>query len=434
MTVRLTFRRLLSILLLLYISVTLFEWFIIKWIAFNPTLVVYFRLALDVFPTILFVLSLILQQVKIVRLSLYLLSFYLISLALFIVSILVQGASMSSIPGHFGVIFRFAPLSIIISSLHYYHWNFDRLRIWAVRFLYIFLALGVLEVILQNNLRKVLLPSSELFENIFDRLPVALQPSDDYQISTTFVNPIEYCFLIIGLYIIFLSIDTSFRKKLLISFLCLLVTFNSGSIAGFLFLLILIYVVLIKKPFFKYLIYLSGIVAASVIIYRNWETISWYFEISYQYNRLGIILNTLPEFLSSGLINVLFGIGSDENHAYELITSYKTVPLMIYYDKNLAGLDDVYWIALLIYHGLIFIILLGYFFVLIINASNQMNRADSLIIKRLLLLMFCLGFINQIMEVKPFSLLFWTTIGILVNTVLNHKRWLNHNEGISETI
>lgn len=417
-----TFRGLVSLLLKSYIIFLPFEWVFIHWFLHVPTHVTAFRLSLDLFPIILLILCLALSQVKLTQLSLLLLGAYLGTLTTLLISNLIHGGRIASIPGHFGVIFRFVPLTIIISCLNPMRWNFDWLRTWSKKLLFFLMGLGLLEILLEEKLRRFLIPSQELFKVIFDRLPVSLTQNKYYQVSTVFVNPIEYAFLLVGLYIIYLSNDSlSKKKKLFVAAICLLVTFESGSMAAFFFLFLLSYFALVEKPLYKYFTYLSALIISSFVIYLNWNYVSWYLDISYQFNRLGILVNTFPSFLSSGIINVLFGLGSDSDKIYQIITSYPNVPLMITYDGNLAGFEDMYWVAMLISNGLISFSLLTLTFLELYKYSKKLERPNSLIVQRLLIMTLLLGFANQVLEVKPFSLLLWITFGIFLNEMRNQK-------------
>jgi hypothetical protein len=411
-------RKLLSHVLSVYILVVFLEWFVARWI-FPPQGIVIFRLLLDVFPTMLLIVCLVLRHIKWTRMGLICIAGYCVSLIILFLSNLIHGGALSSIPGHFGVLYRFVPLTIVIGSLENHFWNFEKFRLWSTRFLYLLLALGVLEFFLRGHLRKFLIPGVSTFNLIFERTPVAFRDSATYDLTTIYINPIEYCFLVVGLYIVFLSTGTSYRKKLIVTMIALFAAYQSGSMAGFLFLLILATVSAVRMTLFSRLVlYSSAVILSLVAIITYWPYLKWYANISMEFNRLGILFSTLPNFILSSGVNILFGLGSDEAKVFFTIVNYPNVPLMIYYDQNLVGFDDVYWVALLIYNGLISVVMLFLIFFNIYQRAKKLEIENFLLVKRLIILVGFLGFINQVLEVKSFSLLLWLTFGIVINEVL----------------
>src|SRR5688572_29484356 len=107
-----TLRRAFDFLVTSYIFFIIFEWLIFRWIIPNPTAITAIRLLGDLLPIILLATALLTNQVKLGSLSLALLAFYILSLLILLLSTIIHESEIGSLPGHFGVTFRFIPLAI----------------------------------------------------------------------------------------------------------------------------------------------------------------------------------------------------------------------------------------------------------------------------------------------------------------------------------
>jgi hypothetical protein len=279
-------------------------------------------------------------------------------------------------------------------------------------------------VVWQSQARALFLPSKEIFLAIFDEPPVAMRVDKYYQVSTIFANPIDYSFFLIALFIIFLSSTASKIKITTLGVFTLFIVFNTQSMASFLFLAVLIFIIVVENKSTKLIFYFIGSISLTYFLIQNLEFIERYTFISYKYSRLGIIFKTLPEYLSSNLKDILIGLGPDRAVVYDTITSYPKVPEMLYYDKGYSSFKDVYWVALVVQNGVIFLLFLASIFWLIYKQSKRLQLKDHLIIKRILVMLVIFGFINQILDSKYISLIFWVLIGVTINeirTTFNHK-------------
>lgn len=135
--------------------------------------------------------------------------------------------------------------------------------------------------------------------------------------------------------------------------------------------------------------------------------------------RLGIVLDLLPQLLQD--VNVIFGFGPDKyNFAdYAINTYVSSNPILIGYLPHV--LEDVYWVALLVYYGPIGTLLWLYVLYLLFrqaidasrNKHNHNTRRAGRLVLMLLIVAVAGAFINPVFEIRVFSFFLWLFAGFL---------------------
>lgn len=396
-----------------------FEWFIIKWFFANPIALRGVRITLDLIPLLLLIFLILVGQLKLYWNNIKLIILFPVAIFTVVMANLIHGGDQATSINFLGVLLRFIPFAIIIPSLNPQDWKLETIASKTNTFLYIFLTLGVLEFFLRQTLRNFLLPSPEIFMALFYDLPTAYREEEFYPVSATFINTIEFSFYIIGLFIIFIYTEKRMAFKLCIFAITCFVVFASRSSASLLCIFLITFYAFFDKKINRYIGYTLGSIASFTFILFNINYLEWYFFISHKFGRLGILHFTLPSFISSGFKNTLFGIGSDSKVVYETISKYDQVPLMLLYDAGYSSFKDVYWVALLVHLGIITFSLLLYILIDLFRLAKQTNTPLKFILVTFLWIVIFLGFINQVLDVKSFSFLFWIVVGVTYSDI-NH--------------
>ena len=151
--------------------------------------------------------------------------------------------------------------------------------------------------------------------------------------------------------------------------------------------------------------------------------------IVYKYGRLGwLIEGPLTVILNKPLI----GFGPDPMIAYDQLNNIK--PTFISYARPLSTMEDVYWVALLIYYGLLglvawlWILIRHYRLGLLVQrlSLSPLHRQIAWISLLYIPLMGLAQFGNQAFEFRIASFYFWVFLGLLqgVYWTINNDSWL----------
>mgnify|MGYP006924542314 CR=1 FL=1 len=138
--------------------------------------------------------------------------------------------------------------------------------------------------------------------------------------------------------------------------------------------------------------------------------------------RLGIVLDLLPKVIVDA--NLLLGFGPDKyNFSDYAATAYRYAnPILVGYLPHI--LEDVYWVAVLIYYGPIGLLIWISVLIVIIRRSLLVSTKSSSEVERRLariVLMFCViaiagGFVNPVFEIRSFSIFFWLFTGLIFSS------------------
>ena len=268
----------------------------------------------------------------------------------------------------------------------------------------------------------------------------------------TFRNTIGFAYsMMIGTVILVISQRKNSRLvTLAVSTIALLLAYMSGSrivsLLMFVFLLMTFLGLERRWKAVRRWAYAAPIIFFSVFaVYigvlsldLNFDRTSMFFVFDPDYmeaamnQRLGIITMLLPNVLSDP--SILLGFGADKNRLAELAIQYipNTQPvLLLIFDKII---EDVYWVALLLYFGIVGLVLWLYFMFRVFRFTSDVARTESgwvseagRIASVLLLLSIPLNFINQAFEVQVFAMALWTFSGI----ALKARRALKVQEAIT---
>jgi len=145
--------------------------------------------------------------------------------------------------------------------------------------------------------------------------------------------------------------------------------------------------------------------------------------------RLGILLLVLPHFLSGlGTLDIIFGLSADNEILNEFVSDMFDIPQLLV--AHVADIEDVYWIAIIVYYGILGFALFGGFFGSVVRHVNMVRRqATQLLEKRMAratLLLFItavpLNFLAQFFETRQFSFYLWLFAGISLSYAAHRSR------------
>jgi hypothetical protein len=179
-----------------------------------------------------------------------------------------------------------------------------------------------------------------------------------------------------------------------------------------------------KKLIIRFIIFIPVVTLITFFIIRFKVEVGIFFS-ELLYSRLGIITYTLPDFIKDFSFDTFFGVGTDLGVVFKKIIHFQNPPLIFIWDGSAVALADVYWVALLIYHGIVgFLLLFSSFFFLFryclkVQYLNNINYDYLFIVKSLFLMIIILALFNQVLVVREFALGFWIIIGVVSNQIAN---------------
>lgn len=346
---------------------------------------------------------------------------------LLIIVTLINLGSLTSVVTRLGAIFRFIPLALLLYSLKAsYKIKIKDFFINSLFVLFIIqIFIGFLEAIYGESMMSFFLPQT------LNQLSTSKRVIELGLIFGTFPNTVEYTYMMV----ISFAIMITFKKFKLISFFTLVtlyLVFRSGSTTGFgLFFYFLF--LNIDKIYRRKLLILTILTSIAFLykFYSQYESNLVNLYDGLYNSRLGILIFTLPQFLTSSFSNAFFGLGADQNIVYNTIIQYSIVPLIFSSDGSVNALDDIYWVSTIVYSGFLGLFLLIHLFHRIFKIFINANYISLYPIKNLIVFIFGMiifgSFFNQILHIRPFSFLFWSILGILNIFEYNHKEIKNEN-------
>lgn len=319
-----------------------------------------------------------------------------------------NGSIMSSI-GHFGAMFRYAPLALFISQKRYDE-DSEKLIYHSFYILSVILiSIGYIEIIGGESMKLFFSPLVQSFSSF--------KVHNSASINCIFPNTVDYSFFLVLSYII-ISNRKGVKHKYILFFIYLIPLYYTGSKASLLIFILCAYYQIdearVIKHLFGSLVCLCGI----ILVYQFWELFYWTVFIDSQASRLGYIIFTLPCFIEEFSIDTLLGLSPDSTIVHHKINSYPNAPNMTWDINNMSSFEDEFYVALIIYYGLIgFGLLVMLFFGLYKSLkdfkSQNKNFYYHKIINSLFIIILIAPLFNQIIILKPFSIFFWIWIGAL---------------------
>tara|TARA_B100002019_G_scaffold293398_1_gene320726 strand:- start:5698 stop:6936 length:1239 start_codon:yes stop_codon:yes gene_type:complete len=236
-----------------------------------------------------------------------------------------------------------------------------------------------------------------------------------------FENQISLAYFGICTLVFFKYFDKNSRYRAIKEIACLIIIISTLSLTA-LILTGIFYVSRIKTFWIRLIIFASGpfILPLLIPLYFSGFDLAYLIEVA-RGSRIGIIIDILPSFLTtSNVIELFFGLGPGKL-ASDFIYSLNTIPVIFEFSADLAPLEDVYWVALLIYFGLFG--LLGY--LIIVCAGLLFYKkvdADLFYFYFIMLLFIFLGnFTNQVLSISTFAIFFWFSLTLLFGEIKNKK-------------
>lgn len=191
---------------------------------------------------------------------------------------------------------------------------------------------------------------------------------------------------------------------------------------------LLFYVVPLSLSLFMAIIFLDTGGSA-----RNfWYFLSPGYINSMESQRLGMI-KIFIDYLANIDNHLLFGLSSDKQYFVNYISANYRMPIF-FKRSTLTIFEDLYWVALTFYYGIIGLLL---FSMVIINIFKEVSifketgsanplQSDLIVTcKIMLLLLIPVNFVNQMFAVRQFSFYVWAVIGFTLS--LLHSSRNNEN-------
>lgn len=322
---------------------------------------------------------------------------------------------------HFGALIRYIPLCILVAeacaSTKYAQKLIKQLN-------------AITSVILLTSWLSVLSgPYAEFLLPVLPENNTSLRELQNGYHSGIFVNTIDLGFLldILFAFKIFQRKCVGF-KTIVLLFIFIVPTYYTGSAAssGIMILIYLYWIYSNYPNFFKVAsIPLIGLLIVLIISYRD-EIIIIY-EVA-KLSRLGVITIILPYFIKEFSTDTLFGIGTNLDIIYEKVNSYPEKVHILEHMYELGGFGDVYWVALIIYHGVIGFLLFAFLLYAVYKSIKRSEYKTNIfnykcLINTLFGSMIILGFFNQVLVVKSYSLIFWILIGFIYSQRKNNVNY-----------
>nr|WP_319267516.1 hypothetical protein [uncultured Draconibacterium sp.] len=250
----------------------------------------------------------------------------------------------------------------------------------------------------------------------------------EQDIPGTFAFPVLYGYFILTSFIIIIS--TGKFKNYYYVLLILAVTFSFLSGSNIVILLIASYTLFYfynfkSKVFFYWCSLLFVLVLFNwgfiVDLYRDINSVFGmfsieYFEASARVARVGIF-RTVPLLFDASLKEILIGFSyNGEELSKFLLKYYSTLPHVLR-NNVVVGLEDVYWIAFLYYHGIIGLTLFVVFLYSLYKKAYKKLKNNSTVsfsIRFLFIAVLLSGFVNQSLYIKSFSFYFWLYIALAI--------------------
>jgi hypothetical protein len=164
------------------------------------------------------------------------------------------------------------------------------------------------------------------------------------------------------------------------------------------------------------LVFLSGVTLTDLHVFEVFT--AEYLRVAMM-QRLGILLKVLPQFLTElRVADVLFGLSPDRAILNRFVADMAEIPAVL--TGSVAVIEDVYWVALPVYYGLVGLTLFGGFLVSIFGQLYRIARWGKELLERrlaciaLLLLVVAvpLNLIGQYFETRQFSFYLWLLVGV----------------------
>lgn len=401
----------------IYLYLVLFGGFFLKIAGFSNELGLKLMACLDIVPLVVFFFSnpsFYRKGVNLFKTTSFWFA-WIILLGLLVLTAYLHRGNISPSIIHIGALLRYIPLAYIILSLSSKINIGDKLISHLKAITTIILIISTICIFMGS--------SAELLLPVMSKDATGLREISSGYHSAIFPNTIDLGFLLVLLFIVW-SNDKNFGlfKYILFSLWTGLCIFKTGSAtATAVFCLILFLRLTKNNKILRYAFVSFGLAIVIALYFRYQYEVSLVIE-NMQLSRLGIISQTAPDFIKELSFDTFFGIGNDSDVVLKKVNSYPEKVHLLYYTDGLSAFGDVYWVALLIFHGIFGLLIIGYIFYKIYNGICIYNIHDKdfnfkRIIKWSYISIFLLGFMNQVLVVKTFAIIFWIMVAITYSKI-----------------
>lgn len=408
-------------LLVLYIYTLLFASFVLNKIDFPIDIGLKLLSFLDIIPLCIWILYNPRLRIKtkdffVDTFQFWVIWFLLLGLLLF--TSYWRGASIIPSFVYWGALIRFIPLAYIVVSLNKHIDINDRLLKHLKRITVILLIVGYLCLILGER-ATILLP-------LLPKNATGERETLEGNYSAIFANTIDYGFILVLLYIIWTyKKNVNSPQALMLIIVFFIPVFKTGSAAATLVFVIVAFFRLTQtyKLIRKFIIY-SLLLITITLFYIYWDMVILVYE-NAQLSRIGMLTMTAPDFIKEMSIDTLFGVGLDPVIVYDKVNSYSDKVFMLQYvepEETTSAFGDVYWVAILVYQGVIGLVLMVWMYLKLLKSTISKNYRDNeydykRIVKWVFFAIAFWALLNQVLVVKTFALIFWLFLGVVYSKI-----------------
>lgn len=149
-----------------------------------------------------------------------------------------------------------------------------------------------------------------------------------------------------------------------------------------------------------------------------------YLTTALYHQRLGHLIGTIPTILMN---RPILGYGPNQEATVEQLNN--SSPSFLYFGLNAKGFEDVYWMALLAYYGLIGTAAIIAVLVITYRKARALFQASidavqqsvALVAMALVVVTTLLLFLNQVLEFRVYGFYFWLLVGLMFNQYGNSR-------------
>lgn len=279
---------------------------------------------------------------------------------------------------------------------------------------FIEIGLGLLQYIGGERIYNIFVPAKK-YNQILSVLP------QDYSnwngdIFGSFEVQISYSYFIFFSYVLCNRLfQKNLNKNIYFILTAIVLVLSGSSIIILAFLFYSLMNIFIIHNINKYLVFFIFVFLFLFILSFYLNEIFDYFSIAYESNRLGIIINLVPDFFSNQNIgNMLFGYGCENDIIQKKIFSSLNIPTVFLSDENTAALQDVYFVAHMFYFGFFGVIMLFFMIHYCIKYLSKGCFYDQNNLIIVLYLLYPLLFVNQLFNIEVGNFFIFLIIGILI--------------------
>jgi hypothetical protein len=133
-------------------------------------------------------------------------------------------------------------------------------------------------------------------------------------------------------------------------------------------------------------------------------------------SRIGMLTMTVPDFLGELSWATLLGVGCDPQVVLAKVNSYRDAVHLLIHATDTSAFGDVFWVAMLVYHGILGLGIALYLFLRLYRAQfgNDVDPEynQKYMFTALYSCIFIWAFFNQVFLVRPFALIFWVLLAL----------------------